>query len=189
MKKLLLGVLVGAALVVGGMRAVVAYYMDAIRYAGNVPRARLTSLPPCSEETLRWRAGMCATPREDAGMDYRDVAIPTPRGVTVRGWWVPTREAAPAVIFAHGVGSDRREGLRFLKVIRDAGWSTLLLDLSNHGTSDNDGSGARYGAVERLDVLAAATFLRERERVPRVVAFGISMGGASALLAAASDDK
>ncbi|MEW5851247.1 MAG: alpha/beta hydrolase [Myxococcota bacterium] len=186
---LLAGLLLGGALIVGTANAVVHFYVDAVRYAGNAPRTRQDTLPPCPPDVLQWRGGLCGNPRQDAGLAFDDVTVATPRGVTLRAWWVPATDGAPTVVFAHGVGADRREGLRIARTVHDAGWSLLLLDLSNHGTSDNDGTGARYGAVERLDVLAAASWVREQKRAPRVVGFGISMGGASVLMAAAADDR
>jgi fermentation-respiration switch protein FrsA (DUF1100 family) len=43
--------------------------------------------------------------------------------------------------------------------------------------------------MERLDVLAAARWVRKSKQAPSAVAMGLSMGGASTIMAAAADDE
>jgi pimeloyl-ACP methyl ester carboxylesterase len=66
------------------------------------------------------------------------------------------------------------------------GWSALLFDLRHHGASG--GAATTFGAKEKEDVKAAVRLVRERIPGP-VVAWGISLGGASVVLAAAEDQE
>jgi pimeloyl-ACP methyl ester carboxylesterase len=68
--------------------------------------------------------------------------------------------------------------------VHDAGWNALLFDLRHHGESA--GAATTFGAKEKEDVRAAAGLARERSPVP-VVLWGVSLGGASVVLAAAED--
>jgi pimeloyl-ACP methyl ester carboxylesterase len=60
----------------------------------------------------------------------------------------------------------------------------LLLDLRHHGASG--GETTTFGAKEKEDVKAAIRLARERSPGP-VVLWGVSLGGASVVLAAAED--
>jgi len=68
--------------------------------------------------------------------------------------------------------------------LHEHGWSALLFDLRRHGASD--GNATTFGVREKDDVAAAVAWVRERQPGP-VVLWGISLGGATATLAAAQD--
>jgi pimeloyl-ACP methyl ester carboxylesterase len=68
--------------------------------------------------------------------------------------------------------------------VHDRGWNALLFDLRHHGASG--GEATTFGVREKDDVRAAADIARERSAGP-VVLWGISLGGASVVLAAADD--
>ena len=42
----------------------------------------------------------------DLGLAYRDVTFPSSDGVTLAGWYIPSRNGA-AVVLLHGAGSTR----------------------------------------------------------------------------------
>jgi pimeloyl-ACP methyl ester carboxylesterase len=64
------------------------------------------------------------------------------------------------------------------------GWNALLFDLRHHGQSG--GGVSSFGYFEKEDVHAATALARARSAGP-VVLWGVSLGGASATLAAAED--
>jgi alpha-beta hydrolase superfamily lysophospholipase len=90
-------------------------------------------------------------------------------------------EPEAGVLILHGAGSAKESHFDFARVCVAYGFSALAYDARGHGRSDGAfGPGAIDDAVAMLDLL--------RERGAREVALrGSSMGGFSAILAAARD--
>ncbi len=127
----------------------------------------------------------------DSGLAYEEVAFVNPRGMTLRGWYVPPpadSPAAAAVAYGHGNGNDRRHWLGVAWEVRRAGLGQLLLDFAGRGESD--GETITLGANESADLDAALDFLAARPEIdPRRLALaGRSMGGAAAVLCASRRD-
>ncbi len=144
-----------------------------------------------------WFGGMATTRRfqfpdkENAGLTpasfglaSEDVAFRASDGVELHGWWVPADAARGTVVLVHGLNRTRIEMIRRVPFLHRLGWSALLFDLRHHGASG--GSATTFGSLEKEDVLAATAVARTRQRGP-VVLWGVSLGGASAVLAAAAD--
>jgi pimeloyl-ACP methyl ester carboxylesterase len=118
-------------------------------------------------------------PFEEVSLDARD-------RVPLAGWWVPADDAKGTVVLLHGLNRSRIEMARKLPFLHQAGWNALLFDLRRHGKSG--GAVRSLGWGERLDVLGAVDYARKRAPLP-VVAWGISFGGAAAVLAAAEEPR
>jgi pimeloyl-ACP methyl ester carboxylesterase len=118
-------------------------------------------------------------PSEDVGFRSAD-------GVDLRGWWVPRDEARGTVVMVHGLNRTRVEMVKKVPFVRDRGWNALLFDLRHHGESG--GEATTFGVREKDDVRAAIALTRERSPGP-VVLWGISLGGASVVMAAAEDPE
>jgi len=86
----------------------------------------------------------------------------------------------------HGLNRARVEMIRKVPFVHQQGWNALLFDLRHHGESG--GEATTFGVHERYDVRAASDMARERSPGP-VVLWGISLGGASVVLAAAEDPE
>ena len=109
------------------------------------------------------------------------VAIPSPSGSVLRGWWVDgSRPSGGAVVLMHGIRADRLILVQRARVLHDHGFSVLLFDLQAHGESS--GRRITFGKLEALDAAAAVSFVRHRLPGERVGAIGLSLGGAAALL-------
>nr|WP_225937893.1 alpha/beta fold hydrolase [Myxococcus sp. RHSTA-1-4] len=123
---------------------------------------------------------------ELAGLE--DVAFTTPDGLTLRGWYVPSRNRA-AVVLVHGFTGNRAQLLFEARALARAGHGVLMFDLRAHGESDGDR--VMWGDGERRDVTAALDFVSARPDVDpaRVGLFGFSMGGTTALLVAGADTR
>lgn len=96
-----------------------------------------------------------------------------------------TPEAQPeaGVLVLHGAGSAKESHFDFARVCVAYGFSALSYDARGHGRSTGAWSPSAIGdAVQMLDLL------RERG-APRVALRGSSMGGFSAILAAAKDGR
>ena len=121
-----------------------------------------------------------------AGLE--DVAFTTPDGLTLRGWYVPSRNRA-AVVLVHGFAGNRAQLLFEARALARAGHGVLLFDLRAHGRSDGDR--VLWGDGERKDVTAALDFVSARPDVDpgRLGLFGFSMGGTTSLLVASADAR
>jgi fermentation-respiration switch protein FrsA (DUF1100 family) len=114
------------------------------------------------------------------------LSAPTSAGApyTLRGWHVPCSRARTVVLLVHGAGRDRRTFMRHIPVFFEAGYSTLLIDCREHGTSSSRGLGVGFTTREALDVMHAARYARDSLGYERVVACGTSQGGAAVIVGA-----
>lgn len=130
-----------------------------------------------------------ATPRELIGREYEEVAFATDDGLTLRGWFMPARQATGrTLLICHGLGINRAHVLGY-HALGDALRANLFVfDFRGHG--DSDGHTVSLGCREKLDVLAAVRYLRHvrPEQSRAVVGLGISMGSAALTRAAAELD-
>lgn len=125
------------------------------------------------------------TPK-DVGFAYEDVTLRSLDGTSIAGWYVPNRAAGPqAVVMVHGHGDSRQMFIRqkTLKLLA-ARYTVLAIDLRNHGKSG--GEATTFGAREGEDVAAAVAELKRRGH-SQVALYGVSLGAASAIRAAAKD--
>jgi alpha-beta hydrolase superfamily lysophospholipase len=113
-----------------------------------------------------------------------DVVFKSSDGTEIKGWWVPAEQAKGSVVMVHGLNRSRIEMVRRAPFVHEAGWNALLIDLRHHGASGGDAT--TFGVKEKEDVKAAARFVRERAPGP-VVEWGVSLGAASVVMAAADD--
>ena len=120
----------------------------------------------------------------DYKAEFKDVEFQTSDGIKISGWLMPSRGKRATIIYSHGLFRSRRELLERAIDLWQQGYGALLYDSRNHG--DSGQARVSFGYNERLDAEAAVRFLREDQRTEdRIVLFGISMGAATALLAAA----
>jgi len=129
--------------------------------------------------------------KENAGVDpkalglpFESVALRSSDGVELAGWWVPADEARGTVVLVHGLNRSRIEMVRKAPFLHEHHWNALLFDLRHHGESG--GEATTFGFKEKDDVLAAVAEARRRAPGP-VVLWGVSLGGASVMMAAAQD--
>jgi pimeloyl-ACP methyl ester carboxylesterase len=114
----------------------------------------------------------------------RDVTFPARDGTRLAAWWVPGRNGA-AVILLHGSHGTRADTTGALRLLARAGYAVLAYDARGHGDSAGATNALGWGATD--DLAGAVAFVRGRAGVDprRVGALGLSMGGETALRAAA----
>jgi pimeloyl-ACP methyl ester carboxylesterase len=127
--------------------------------------------------------GLTSTPAE-YGAEYRDIEFTTSDGVRLSGWLLPGGRGRGAIVLAHGLARSRRELLERAIALWRLGYGVLLYDARNHGASGQ--ARVTLGYNERLDAEAAVRYLRGEAGVSENIAlFGVSMGAAASLMAAA----
>jgi dipeptidyl aminopeptidase/acylaminoacyl peptidase len=126
------------------------------------------------DDPARW--GLAAA--EEIDLAARD-------GVRIHSWLFRSPSASATVIVLHGHGGNKHTCLPLARMLFPA-YNVLLLDHRGHGESG--GVRTTIGYEERLDVHGAVDLLLERGLGP-IGIFGMSMGGATAILAAAEDRR
>jgi predicted alpha/beta-fold hydrolase len=114
-------------------------------------------------------------PQRAHGIDFEEVTFVSGLGV-FPAWFVPGADDT-WVILVHGNGLTRRDMLRQLPTVVDAGFPALVMTYRNHPDAPADPSGyMRYGATEWRDVEAAVEYAFA-QGAEDVVLAGHSMGG------------
>lgn len=139
--------------------------------------------------TVLPRIPIVETP-QSLGMDYQEVSFLSGDGSRLKGWLILRDPEAPTIILCHGLGTNRSDPLIFAKMLYDAGdWNLLLFDFGGHGESERKVTS--FGYLEQRDLAGAVQYLDGRQdlRNHHYGAFGISMGGAVAILEGARNPR
>lgn len=122
-------------------------------------------------------------------LGFRWVEFYSPDGVLLKGWYVPAAgEARGTVVYCHGLNRSRVELLPQAAFAHTLGYNGLLFDFRHQGQSG--GEITTIGYQERLDVLGAVRYAQDEEKAARpIILWGISMGAAAALMAAADSSR
>jgi fermentation-respiration switch protein FrsA (DUF1100 family) len=132
--------------------------------------------------TRRHTLGATRSPAE-FGLAFEEVAFKSVDGLTLRGWWIPAEgslRSQRAVISLHGQGGSMDPDLPNVPPLHAAGFNVLMFDFRAHGRSE--GKVSTIGYLERMDLLGAVEFLRQKD-MRRIGVLGFSMGGIVAMLA------
>ena len=114
-------------------------------------------------------------------------------GMDRSGWFVPGANTAekpwPTILLLYGYGGHKEQMAYYARMLHDAGFACFMFDMQ--GTGLLRGLPVTMGYRERLDTLDAVTYLATRGDVDseRIGALGVSMGAATALMAAELEPK
>jgi uncharacterized protein len=114
------------------------------------------------------------------GFAAEAVSIPEADHV-VSGWWVDAGKGTPVILLVHGLGADRSSMVPRAELLKEWGFSSLLIDLQGEG--ETKGDAITMGFRESKDVIAARNWIRARVPGQKIGVIGTSLGGASVLLA------
>jgi fermentation-respiration switch protein FrsA (DUF1100 family) len=119
------------------------------------------------------------------GMDWKIIQFSSTDGIDLKGWYLPAQGAAKGtIVYCHGLNRTRIEMLPKAAFGHQLGYNGLLFDFRHQGASA--GALTTLGFKERFDVLGAVRYALADEKAARpVILWGVSMGAAAALLAAA----
>jgi fermentation-respiration switch protein FrsA (DUF1100 family) len=114
------------------------------------------------------------------GLAGHSVQFQSDSGATLRGWLLPGRKGAGAILLMHGFRATRLSMLERARFLSSAGYAVLLFDFQAHGESTGDT--ITIGYLESRDARAALEFLRANAAGEKIGIVGVSMGGAATLL-------
>ena len=119
---------------------------------------------------------------------YENVSFKSRDDVNIAGWDSEVDDSAPVVILVHGGylnGKCKPEVILTASYLADGGINTLMIDLRNHGNSENVSDYMYLGQKEYLDVLGAYDWLRKEKSYTSssIGLVGISTGALTASLA------
>ena len=127
--------------------------------------------------------GRAVVPPADLGAAHEDVSFETSDGLTLRGWYVPSRNGAAVIAFPGRKGPQAHT-----RMLASHGYGVLLFDRRGEGESDGDPTS--WGWDNDKDLKAAIAFLQRRPDVDpeRIGGLGLSVGGEMMIQTAAATD-
>jgi len=125
----------------------------------------------------------CGTP-EELGLEFETVAIQSAGGLSLESWYMPSPGSNKGIVFVHGHGGSKNEGLRFASALHKEGFNLLAISLRR-----NSGSFASMGYYEPDNVLAGIDYLMNEKKLTSIGLFGFSMGAATSILAMEKDPR
>jgi uncharacterized protein len=117
-----------------------------------------------------------------------EVHFITSDGLTLEGrYFAGTKPAV--IVLSHGYGDLQEQMLPFAHFLHEAGYSVLTYNMRGRGHSG--GHATSLGAWEQKDLLSAVDYIgtAHPEVSKEIGAWGISLGGAVSILAAAQDQR
>ena len=147
--------------------------------AGSLAYAWFATHPP----RLRVR------PKKAGILPIEPVTFPSRDGLKISGWFIPAENPIGSVILCHGHPANRMEMLPRARTLHPAGFNILMFDFRSLGESE--GKLCSIGLHETQDLQGAADYLLARPEMGdlKFGVYGVSMGGAVAILTAAKDER
>lgn len=137
---------------------------------------------------LRRREPDTDNPPDQHGMPYELVTFPSRDGVSLSGWWIPApTKARGTIILCSGQAGNKDGDTELAIPLHQAGFAVLMFDYRAHGQSE--GEEMTFGMFEKEDVLGAVDYAISQQGAGQVGLYGLSMGGAVALITAALSDQ
>ena len=116
--------------------------------------------------------------------EFEEVSIPSHDGLCLRGKLLAASQMRGVILLFHGYHSSARRDFSIqARALHRAGYHLLLVSERSHG--DSEGKYLCFGTKERYDVQNWAKFAKRRFGDLPLALFGLSMGGASVLMASA----
>src|SRR3954468_21780537 len=111
-------------------------------------------------------------PAAHLGVAHQDVSFETSDGLTLHGWYVPSRNGAAVIAFPGRKGPQPHT-----RMLARHGYGVLLFDRRGEGESEGDPTSWGWG--NEKDLKAAIAFLQRRDDVDpgRIGGLGLSVGG------------
>lgn len=131
-------------------------------------------------------SGLDAGEETKLGLKAKDVYVTSDDGLKLHAYLAENKNSNGkyAVIF-HGYTSKGSHMKRYAKRFYKLGYSVLVPDARAHGTSEGRIRG--MGWLERKDAIKWAELLVQKDESCKIALFGVSMGGATVMMASAEE--
>src|SRR5690606_1513814 len=137
-----------------------------------------------------------SNPNDKKDLSYEVIVYPSRSGnTTVDSWFIPARSAASGeesgqtIILSHGYGANREESwvpmYDLAELMHELGYNVIMFDYGY--ASKSYSAPATWGSEEKNQLLAAVDYAKERG-ADKIIVWGFSMGGGTALQAALESD-
>lgn len=129
------------------------------------------------------------TPKNN-GLDYSSFSVKTSDGEKIEGWYIPHESPKAFVILVHGrllTEGGRAMMIDHAKYLHANGYAAILFDM--RGVGESSGNTITLGVKEWRDVVAIYNHIKglPEAKGKKVGFLGISMGAATALIAAGKE--
>lgn len=128
---------------------------------------------------------MGATPADVGLGGVQDVSYLSHDGLTLRAWYLPPRNGV-VIILLPGAGGAREGMLRQGAILARHGYGLLMTELRSCAHPEGQST---LGYRESEDLAEAVTWVRRQPGVAHVGVLGYSLGGVTAILGAAQDER
>lgn len=106
----------------------------------------------------------------------------TNQGLKQDAWYVPAAtKTDKTVIAVHGFNNSKKDMKAYAWMFHELGYNVLMPDNMAHGESQGQIIG--YGWNDRLNVIKWAQLLVDKNAASQITLFGVSMGGATVMMA------
>ncbi|WP_074561384.1 alpha/beta hydrolase [Streptococcus equinus] len=110
----------------------------------------------------------------------------TNQGLKQDAWYVPAAtETNKTAIVVHGFTSEKEDMKPYAWMFHELGYNVLMPDNMSHG--DSEGQIIGYGWNDRLNIVKWAQLLAEENSDCQITLFGVSMGGATVMMASGEE--
>jgi pimeloyl-ACP methyl ester carboxylesterase len=135
--------------------------------------------------------GLNSDPERCAGQGAKaGDEIVTSDGVGIAGWYIPAANGSgptgPTIVLVHGWGANKSEVVKYAVPLHPT-FNVVAFDLRGGGRSG--AAETTFGLREQLDIEAVIDWLERTKKPTHIAVMGNSMGGGSAVLAAATDPR
>ena len=118
------------------------------------------------------------------GITGQTIHIPTQRNKMLTGWLLPGKPQQGLIIITHGWGANRELMLPLARPLHAAGFSVIVFDARNHGSSDSDNFSSMPRFAEDIEAVLRWSQTQSQLKTERIALIGHSVGAAATLLAA-----
>ncbi len=125
------------------------------------------------------------TPADVGIEDAQEIAYLSHDGLTLRAWYLPPQNGA-VIILLPGLGGARDGMLREGAILARHGYGLLMTELRSCVHPEGQ---TTLGYREAADLTEAVTWVRGQPGVAHVGVLGYSLGGVTAILGAAQDER
>ncbi|HIJ59686.1 MAG TPA: alpha/beta hydrolase [Nitrospirae bacterium] len=112
----------------------------------------------------------------DAGLYYEEIILTTNDNISLKGWFIPSKENKYVVIFSQGNAGNRSYRIEKIKILNEIGLSVLIYDYRGYG--DSEGKPNETGTY--LDAVAGWQYLVNIKGIntEKIILYGESLGSA-----------